>query len=120
MVKRMTEKTAIRLNDDEIQDNLGRLIRLKEVNGKSRIAFYRALGSKDSGNIGVIMEYWPVMAVDTIDGKPMGSIKGLIDIEMIHGELEKSNAPDLVNEWLTKKAQERAENEKEVQETLKK
>lgn len=100
------------LKDNEIKDNLGRIIRLKEINGKTRIAFYRALGAKDAANVGIIGEYWPVMAVDSIDEKPC-FIKALVDIEYIYNELDKSNSFILIDEWLRKKEDDKKMSEKE-------
>lgn len=101
----MIDKKSLASN--EIKDNLGRTIKLREINGRTRVAFYRALGAKDASNLGVVSEYWNVMAVDSIDGKPCGSIKGLIDLEFIYDELEKSNAPKLIENWLAEKQKEK-------------
>lgn len=108
------------MSSNIIVDNLGRKIKLKEINGKARVAFYRALGAKDAANVGVTLEYWNVMAVDSIDDEPMGSIKALIDIETIHAKLEQSNAMSLIDEWLVTKNKEKQESEKEVVEHIKK
>jgi hypothetical protein len=106
--------------DNEIIDNLGRIFKLKEITGKTRVAFYRALGARDSSNIGVVTEYWNVMAVDEIDGRKQVSIKAIVDIEMIYSELDKSNASSLIDEWLLAKAKDKEEKAKEDAEHIKK
>lgn len=104
--------TETQLNTNEVKDSLGRVIRLKEITGKRRIAFYRAVGAKDAGNIGVVSELWPTMAVLSIDGNPC-PLNALVDIEYIYDQLEKGNAFGLIDEWLLKNSQQKTLNEKE-------
>jgi hypothetical protein len=112
----MTDQTI----PNQITDNLGRVIKLKEITGKARVSFYRALGSVDAGNVGVVMEYWNVMAVDEIDGAKQATIKGLVDIEFMANELEKSNAGELIDQWLIKKKDEKSKITTKTEQTLKK
>lgn len=105
------------IGKDEIVDSLGRILSLSDINGKKRIAFYRALGNKDSANQLILAEYWCVMYVERIDGKLAGPIKSLVDIEYIYDQLEKGNAIQLVNEWIDKKEQAKAIEQKENKES---
>jgi hypothetical protein len=91
----------------EITDSLGRAIRLREIGGKTRIAFYRALGARDSSNVGVVMEYWNTMAVESIDGRPIPSFKALVDVELVHAEIEKGNVSLLIDKFLADVAKEK-------------
>lgn len=118
MIDDTTEQNACPSN--EIIDNLGRMIKLKEINGKARVAFYRALGSQDAANMGIVLEYWNVMAVDELDGKKQGSIKGLVDIEFMAAELDKSNAAALIDTWLVKKKKEKEAVDRSGDDSLKK
>lgn len=101
-------KPVLNFERNEVIDSLGRVIKLKEVNGKGRVAFYRALGNKDASNVPILAEYWPVMAVESIGGNPCLPIKALIDIEMTHSDLENGDALGLINEWLSRKEEEKA------------
>lgn len=105
-------ENAIKISENEIKDRLGRIFKLKEITGKTRIAFYRALGAKDAANMGVITEYWPVMAVDSIDGNPC-YIKSLVDIDYIYNEMERGECFALIDEWLVTRDQQRTSLNKE-------
>jgi hypothetical protein len=102
-----------KINDNEIVDKLGRVIKLREINGKLRIALYRALGAKDSVNTAVIGEFWPVIAVQSIDGREC-PMKIASDVEKTYDMLEEGNAFGLIDEWLVKKMDARDEAEKET------
>jgi len=110
--------TQPQLNPNEIKDSLGRIIKLKEITGKIRIAFYRALGAKDAANIAVIGEYWSVLAVESIDGQSM-PLKTLVDIEYTYDQIEKGNAFTLIDEWLRKNEEEKLAIEKEAKDLKK-
>jgi hypothetical protein len=99
---------------NEIVDKLGRTFKLKEITGKSRVAFYRALGAKDAANLGVVAEYWNVMAVDTLESGMPFSIKALVDIEYMHGQIEKGEAMPLIEKWLADKADEKQKRDADI------
>lgn len=100
------------LNENEIVDKKGRIIRLKEITGKTRIAFYRALGGKDATNLAIVGEYWPVMAVQSIEEREC-PIKILADVEKIYDMLEEGDAFGLIDEWMQKRLAQDEENKKE-------
>ncbi len=108
---------------NEIIDKLGRKILLKEMTGRTRLAFYRALGPKDSINGAVVMEYWNVMFIDEIDGRKQASIKGLVDLDFLYGEMDKGQFSPLIDEWVAEMDKEKLEieeMEKEEKNSIKK
>lgn len=107
-------------NVDEIIDRHGNHIILQEITGKMRLAFYRALGSKDSTNQAVILELWPVMAVKSINNEPIGLLDSLVKIETIHARLDDGHATGKIMEWLSEKEIKQAENQQEAKQAIKK
>lgn len=115
----MTDET-LEVISDTITDSLGRVIKLKEITGKSRVAFYRALGAEDCQIKPIMAEYWNIMAVDEFDGRKQGVIKSKVDLEFMASELEKSNANELISDWIIQKMEEKERIEKEAMHSLKK
>lgn len=111
------------MSDNEIVDVLGRKIKLKEITGRSRLSLYRALGAKDAVNGAVLSEYWNIMAIDEIEGRKQPSIKAIVDVDYLYGEMEKGDFSEKITKWIELKEQEKKEleeMEKEEKTSIKK